>query len=211
MPLRAFSQLAQKPTAKGLITLTALILLVTAAAQYASAARIILTISGQPTSFLATDGFAVWFTGTFSTTILYIAMYWLVLSVGLALFGRVFGGRDASLRSSFVVLGYLLSVFLVLYTVRAVMYLGLPSIAFQTSSWPPLDQVERDAALILITQNWEPQLIYQLGNYFTLIAFAWLVLLGTVAVKSLREISWAKASIVSVIGYVFTVFLFGLP
>lgn len=211
MPLKAFGQLAQKPTAKGLITLIGLILLITAIAQYASATRIILTINGQPTSFLATDGFAVWFTGSFSSTVLYIVMYWLVLAVGLALFGRVFGGKDTSLRSSFVVLGYLLSVFLVLYTVRAVMYLALPQIALQTGSWPPLEQVERDAALNLIAQNWEPQFIYQFGNYFTLAAFVWLVVLGTVAVKSLREISWAKASMVSVIGYVFTVFLFGLP
>jgi hypothetical protein len=210
-PLRAFSQLAQRPAAKGLITLALLLLLTAAATQYASAAKIYLSINGQPpVSFLVSNDFANWFTVTLANTLLYVVMYWLVLVVGLALIGRSFGGKNVSLRNSFVILSYLLSVFIVLYAVRAAMYLALPSINFQTNSWPPAEQ-DVEAAVELMTQQWGPLWAYQFGSYFSLIAFAWFIILGVIAVKNMREVSWVKASIVSVIGYVLTFFLLGLP
>jgi len=211
LPLRTFSQLAQKPTAKGLITLAALIVVVSALAQYASATKIILTIDGQLTSFLATSGFSDWLVRTFTSTIIYVLMYWLVFAVGLALTGRFFKGREISLRSSFVILGYLLSVLVVLYAVRVAMYLALPPISFGISSWPPTEKAGIDDAVALMTQTWGPLYVYQFGTYFSLVAFAWLVLLGGIAVKAMREVSWTKASIVSFLGFLFTGLLFGLP
>lgn len=211
-PLRAFSQLAQRPAAKGLITLTLLLLLTAAATQYASAAKIYLSINGQPpVSFLVSNDFANWFTVTFANTLLYIVMYWLVIALGLALIGRSLGGKNVSLRDSLIILSYLLSVFIVLYAVRTAMYLALPSINFQTSSWPPVEQVDREAAVELMTQQWGSSWAYQFGSYFTLVGFAWFVILGVIAVKNMREFSWVKASIVSVIGFVLTIFLLGLP
>jgi len=211
LPLRTFRQLAQKPTAKGLITLAALIPLVSALAQYASATKIILTVDGQLTSFLATNGFSDWLVRTFTSTIIYILIYWLVFAVGLALTGRFFKGRETSLRHSFVILGYLLSVLVVLYAVRVAMYLALPPISFGISSWPPTEQAGIDEAVALMTQTWGSLYVYQFGTYFSLVAFAWLVLLGGIAVKTMREISWTKASIVSFLGFLFTGLLFGLP
>ena len=210
-PLRTFGQLAQKPTAKGLVTLAVLILVITAAAQYATATRIFLTINGQPTSFTATDLFPNWFTSILATTNLYIVLYWLVFASGLALVGRFFGGKQVKLRSLLVILAYLLSVLIVLYAVRTITYLALPPIAFETGSWPPVEQAQIDAALNLMSQNWGSLLAYQIGSYFTFVSFAWLVLLGVVAVKATRDISWPKASLVSVAGFMFTAFLFGFP
>jgi len=210
-PLRTFGQLTQKPTAKGLATLAVLIIAITAAAQYASATKIILTVNGQPTSFTATNVFADWFTRILATTNIYIVLYWLVFAVGLALVGRFFGGKEVKLRSSFVILGYLLSVLIILYTVRTITYLALPPITFETGSWPPGEQADIDAALSRMSQNWGPLLAYQFGTYFTFVSFAWLFLLGVVAVKAMRDISWLKASLVSAVGFSFTVFLFGLP
>jgi len=211
MPLKTFSQLAQKPTAKGLITLAALVLMVSALSQYVSATKIILRVDGQLTSFLATGGFTDWFIGTFTSTTLYILVYWLAFAVFLALTSRFFKGRETTLRSSFVILAYLLSVFVVLYAVRAAMSLALPSISFETSSWPPSDPVEKDNAVALMNQTWEHLFIYQFLTYFSLVAFVWLVLLGGIAVKTMREISWTKASVVSIVGFLFTLFFFGLP
>jgi hypothetical protein len=208
-PLRTFGQLAQKPTAKGLVTLAVLILVITAAAQYALATRIFLTVNGQLTSFTATDSFANWFATFLASTDLYIVLYWLVFAVGLALVSRFFGGKEVKLRSSFVILAYLLSVLVVLYAVRTIMYLAIPPIAFETGSW---EQVFfDDAALTRMSENWGPLLVYQFGSYFTFVSFAWLVLLGVMAVKAMRDISWPKASLVSVAGFMFTAFLFGFP
>jgi len=180
-------------------------------AQYTTATKIFLTVDGQSTSFLTASNFADWFIQAFASSTLSIVMYWIIIAVSLTLISRFFGGKQTTLRNSFVILGYLLSVFMVLYTVRLAMYLALPSIPFETTSWPPVDQVAIDNALSLVAQSWGPLFIYQLGTYFTFVAFAWLVLLGAVAVRTMREISWAKSSVISIIGFAFTLFLFGLP
>ncbi len=210
-PLRTFGQLAQRSTTKGLVTLAALILIVVAAAQYATATRIFLTINEQPTSFIATDSFANWFTSILASTSLFIVIYWLIVASGLALVSRFFGGKEVKLRNSLVIFAYLLSVFIVLYAVRAITYLALPPITFDIGSWPPVDPTAIDAALERIGQNWGGLLIYQFGSYFTFVSLVWLVLLGTIAVRAMRDISWAKASLVTVIGFMIAVLLFGLP
>jgi hypothetical protein len=91
------------------------------------------------------------------------------------------------------------------------MYLALPSIQFQTDSWPPMSQTAVDDALTLMAQSWGPLFAYQFGSYFTLVSLAWLVILGMIAVKTMREVSWVKASIVSVVASLITVFLLQLP
>lgn len=210
-PLRTFEQLAQRSTAKGLITLAALILVVATASQYATATKIFLTVDSQPTSFVRTDSFASWFPSILATTGFSIILYWLVSASGIALLGRFFGGKEVKLRNSLVIFAYLLSVLVVLYAVRLVTYLALPPITFGIGSWPPVDPTAIDDALSLISQQWGSLFVYQFGSYFTFVAFVWLILLGMVAVKTMRDISWSKASLVSVAGFMITVLLFGLP
>jgi len=210
-PLKTFKQLAREPRSKGLISLSALILVVTAAALYASATKIDLDINGQPTSFLVTDAFNGWFASNFASSAVSILLYWLIFASGLALISKTFGGKEVSWRVMFLGLAYLLSVFIILYAVRAAMYLALPSLYFSNSSWPPMGEDQVNAALDLITKNWGPLYAYQFLTFFPLVVFAWLVMLGAIAVKTLREVSWAKAIAVSVIGFTVTLLLFGLP
>jgi len=210
-PLKTFRQLAQNPNLKGYVSLSALLVVLTATTVYAFASKIFLNINGR-TSFLATDLFNSWFTSNFASTLFYIVFYWLIFASGLALISKTVGGKETSWRALFIVLGYLLSVFIILYAVRTVLYLSLPPLYFeQSSSWPPVEQVEADAALTLISQDWGRLYTYQFLTYFPLIAFAWLVILGAIAVKVLREVSWARALMVSVIGLFITLFLFGPP
>jgi hypothetical protein len=211
MPLRTFGQLAQRPTAKGLITLAALIIIIIATSQYATATRIYLTIDGQPASFVLTGSFTNWFTNILASTGIFVLLYWLIIAASIALVGRFFGGKQVKLRTSLVIFAYLLSVFVVLYAVRAITYMALPPITFATSSWPPMDEAAINEVLELISQNWGGLLVYQFGSYFTFVALVWLVLLGAIAVRTMRDISWAKASLVSVAGFMIAVLLFGLP
>jgi hypothetical protein len=211
-PIKTFGQLAQRPTMKGLITLSVLILAATAAAQYASATRIILNINGLRTSFPSTNSFNGWYVGVFASTALGILLYWLVFSSGLALISWAFGGKKISWRVLFVSFGYLLSVFIILYAVRAMMYLLLPSLYFEgSSSWPPMNQTDVEAIFSLISERWSSLYAYQFLTFFPLVAFVWLVILGAIAVRTLHEISWIKAAAVSLIGFSMTFFLFGLP
>jgi hypothetical protein len=210
-PLRTFARLAQQPTAKGLVTLAVLIVVSTAAAQYATATRIFLTINDQPTSLIATDSFTSWFTSILATTNLFIVLYWLVFAAGLALVARFFGKKEVKLQTSLVVLAYLLSVLVVLYAVRTITYLALPPITFTIGSWPPVEQAAMDDALNLMSQNWGSLPAYQFGSYFSLVSFVWLVLLGVVATKAMRDISWQRASLVSVVVFTIMAFVFGLP
>jgi len=210
-PIKTFSQLAQKPSAKGLVSLSALILLVTATALYASATKIDLEINGQRTSFLVTEAFNSWFASNFATSTLGILLYWLIFATGLALISKVFGGKEVSWRVLFLGLAYLLSVFIILYAVRAAMYLSLPSIPFKISYWPPVGETDINATIKLMTETWSPLYAYQLGTIFTFIAFAWLVILGAIAVRAFRQVSWGKATAVSLIGFTITLFLMGPP
>lgn len=211
-PSKAFDQLVQNPSLKGLIPLSALILVAVAATVYAFAGKIFLNINGE-TSLLATSFFANWYASAFLSTIFYLLMYWGVIASGLALLSKTFGGKSAPWRSVLVALTCLLSVFIVLYVVRTLMYLALPSIYFsQNSSWPPISQSpEESAVLTMFNQNWASLLVYQFMNFFPWVALAWLSVLGAVAIKALRQISLTRASIVSVICVVIGIVLFGLP
>lgn len=210
-PIRTFSQLAQKPAAIGLISLSALILLVTAAFLYAYATRLIININNQPTSFLVTDFFSGWYVGVFTSTALNIFLYWAIFAIGLTLISRMFGGKDTSWRAMLVVFGYVSSIFIVLYGVRAVMYLALPPIDFYfLSTWPPnSDQISQTSQLFQDT--WGPLYAYQLTSVFTYAALGWLVLLAAIAVRALRGVGWGRAIAVAAISFTFTLFLFGIP
>lgn len=210
-PIKTFSQLALNPSWKGLVSLSALILVANAAALYASAAKIILNIDG-PTSFLVTDAFNGWFASNLASSSLSILLYWLLFASILVLISRLIGGKEVSWRVLLLSFAYLLSVFIILYAVRAVMYLALPSIYFDmVSSWPPMDEAQVDAVLNRMTESWGSLYVYQFGTIFTFVAFVWLVILGAIAVKALREVSWGKAVAVAVIGFSIALFLFGPP
>jgi hypothetical protein len=215
-PVKTFKQLATNPTRKGLLSLVVLIIVMSAVTVYTSATKIVLTvdpISVQHVDFIATSSFSSWFIGALSATVFSIALYWLTAAAALSLIGRFSfkGSKAISLRTSLVIFGYLLSVFVVLYAVRAVMYATLPPIPFPSSIWPPTVQAEKDEADRLITQNWTPLPAAQLIYYSTWVALVWLALLGTIAVKTMQEISWFKAALVSATGFLLTLTLFGLP
>lgn len=213
-PFRAFRQLAQQPSARGLLTIVVLMLSISAVAQYAFGTKIFLTINGESVGFVTTDLFMNWFVGALANIVAYsIILYWLVAAISMALIGRFFGGGKAiSLRVSLTVLGYLLSVFVVLWTVRAIIYLSLPPIAFPYNTWPPIEPSEREGATSLIVQSWGPLLGVRFDFYFAYATFVWLVLLGMVAVKTMYETTWVKAGIVAVLGFMFAfMFFLGPP
>ena len=207
-PFDAFKQLATNPTAKGLISLVAFVILVSAAALYASATKIVLTVDGQYVGFIATSGFSNWFLGALTMTLFSIALYWLTAAASLALISRFSfkSSKVISLRTSFVIFGYLLSVFVVLYVVRAALYFALPQITFTSSTLPEIDEVRT-----LVTQNWAPLPVYQLFEYSAYAAFVWLFLLGAIAIRAMKGISWFKACMISLTGFLLTLTLFGVP
>jgi hypothetical protein len=210
-PVGTFNQLVEKPTAKGLVSLSALMVAVIAVTLYASATKIDLTINGVRTSFLATTTFNGWFVTSLALSVVGLLLYWLVFASGVAVISSMLGGKQTSWRTLLIGLTYLLTVFVVIYAVRAAVYSLLPTIYFRdSSSWPPMDAVERDAAATLITENWGTPYAY-FENFLPLVTVAWLVTLGAIAVKTLREIGWIRAMIVSFIGLIVTVFIFGLP
>lgn len=211
-PFKTLNQLAQAPTVKGFVSLVAFLMLFTATTLYAFASRIFVNINGAPIAFVVTSPFNSWYTGSFTLALVYILIYWVMVAMGLALIGKIIGKKDTSWRALFIVFGYLLSVFIVLYAVRTIMYLSLPSIYFPDSnSWPPADQAQQDAALSLVNQDWGTLIPYHFLSYLPIIAFVWLAILGTVAVRVLHEVSWTRSITVSLIGFFITLFILGLP
>jgi hypothetical protein len=211
-PLKTFAQLVQEPVRIGLIPLILLLPVLAAGVQYVSATRIILLINNQSTSLASAPFFANWFTNQFALTMLTIILFWLVFATSLALISPIFKGKQISFRALYIILGYLLTVFLILYAVRILVYSLLPSIRFDfLSSWPPSSQSDIDAVNKLVTDNWGSNIVFEFGNIFTLIAFMWLIMLGSVAIRAVREISWQKAFLVSLVGAILSFLLLGPP
>lgn len=209
-PLRAFSQIAQKPSGKGLISLSALILVSAAAAIYAYATKIDLNING-PTSLMMTDTFNGWFVVALAYTVSTLLLFWLFFTVLLTLISRLGGGKQISSRILFVGFGYLLSVFIVVSVMQTAMYLALPSIYFEEiSSWP-VEQAQMDFVMNRVMESWGSLLVYRLGFIFTYVAIAWLVILGAIAVRAFRECSWIKAAVFSTVSFIIAFIIIGLP
>jgi len=210
-PLKTFSFLAQRPSTKGLISLSALILVLTASTLYAFASRVVVNINEQRTSFLVLGSFNNWYTSYIASTVFGIVLYWLVFATGIILISRLLGGKNVSLRILFTSLAYLLSVFVFLYAVRTVIYLTLPSLYFKDlSNWPPMNETERNSAISVIEKGWGT-LPSEIELVLSFAALVWLAVLGAVAVKTLREVNWSKAVLVSLSVIAFTFLLFRLP
>lgn len=210
-PVKTFGQLVHKSALKGLLSLSALILVATAATLYTFATKVFVNINDQPTSFLAADSFSNWYISYLVSTTFGIVVYWLIFATGLVLISRMLGGKDISFRILFPDLAYLLSVFVILYAVRTVVYWTLPSLYFsELSHWPPINDAEISSAVSVIEKNWG-SLPSEIDFIFSFASFAWLAILGTAAVKVLRELQWKRAILVSVIAITFTFFLLRLP
>ena len=210
-PLKTFRQLAQRPTAKGLITLTVLVLTAVAASEYAFSTRIFIKMDDQFIVIPATESFLSWFVPTFMSTLIGILLYWSVFAVSFLLLGRILRGEETSLRNSLVIFAYALSVFALLYAIRAAAYLALPSLNLEISYWPP---TEADYSYVsdFVNQNWSTAYAFQIGyGYFSFAALAWLTILGAIAQKTTRGISWGRALVVSITGFLVLFFLFGPP
>jgi len=210
-PFKTFSQLAQSPRVVGLASLLGLLVAFAAITIYASATKIDLNINDQRTSFVVTEAFNGWFVSSVTSTMLNILLYWLVFATGLAIISRMFAGKQTSLALQLVSLAYLLSVFIALYAVRFVIYLALPPIPFNISSWPPTSEADVTNVLNLMKETWGPLPAYQFATIFSFLGFVWLLIMGAIAVKYLREVSWVKAFAVSIIGFAVTLLLFGVP
>ena len=210
-PLKTFRQLARRPTAKGLITLAVLVLIAVAASEYAFSTRILIKINDQFIVIAATGFFPSWFVPTFMSTLIGILLYWSVFVASFFLLGRIFGGKETSLRNSLVIFAYTLSVFALLYAIRTVVYLALPSLGLEINYWPPTE-ADYNYVSDLVNQNWSTAYAFQIGfGYFSFAALAWLTILGAIAQKVTRGISWGRALVVSITGFLVLFLLFGPP
>jgi len=95
----------------------------------------------------------------------------------------------------FLLVGYAFSVAIIRSAVSAVLFSTLPEINFQLATQAEVTFGDKVNAI------WGPSLMFQVGAYFDLLVDIWFAMLGAIAVHASREISWAKAVMVSVIAY----------
>jgi hypothetical protein len=209
-PLKAFQRISAYPDIKGFIVVIALLMLASAAVQFSVGTKIILNISAQPTSLVATDFFPNFLIQGVIESIFIFFLSWLIFGGALLLIATVMGAKGGSYRQFFIIVGYALTVFILRTVVSAVLVSTLPQINFGLSAWPPATEEETTNANNLINANWGSLLAYQAGTYVNLAFDAWLVILGATALRAYRAIPWGKAATIAVTAYLiyFTLRLF---
>jgi len=210
-PLKTFKQMVQYPDIMGLALIIGLLLLSSAVVQYAAASKIILNINAQPVSLLESSYFqSLLITGMIESVFLFV-LNWAIFAGALLLITTLMGAKGGSWRLSFILVGYAFTVFVVRTVITAALVSTLPQLNLSNlSSWPPSTETEQTYYFNQVNSVWGPSVASQALQVVNFAVDVWLVILGTIAVRVYREISWSKAAIIAVTAYLmfFTLRLF---
>lgn len=200
-PFKAFKEIAQNPSIKGLFVLLSLILAASVGTVYVYASKIFLTINDQYTSFLASNMFSS-FMLSYSVEIItgFLAGWFVYASILFVLIGVLKEKRESA-RPFFVLIGYTFSVLIVRMVISAALVATLPDLPLSISVWPPA--TEEDFLIYLDQYNaiWAPTLASQAAPWLPWIVYGWLVMLTAIAVRNSTETTWGKAIMISVTAY----------
>jgi len=199
-PFKAFTNIAQNPDVKGVILVAGLVLLATTGAFYAGASKLTWTVDDQFTSLLTSNMFGGYIISGLTEITFVFFTTWVIFAGALLFISRAFGQQEGSWRTFFVVIGYVLSVFIIRMAVDAFLISTLPAIPM-SFPWPPATEEQANQFLEMIRNMWSPTLAYQLRSYVILGTDIWMVGLGAIAVRAMQTVRWGKALIFSVTAY----------
>lgn len=205
-PLKAFQRIAAYPDLRGLLLVIVLLIAAAAGLQFTVSSKIQL----MGTSLVDTSFFeSVLVSGVVQSFSIFI-ISWLIFAAALLLLSSLLGAKGGSWSQLFIIIGYALSVFVLRTVVSALLILTLPPINFNLSAWPPTTETDITNVNNQIAADWGPLPGFQVGGYINLIFDAWLVILGAVAMRAYKGVTWSRAAIIAVTAYLiyFTLRLF---
>ena len=199
-PLKAFQRIAAYPDLKGFVVVVGLFLLVSVAAQYTLASKLVLTINTQPVNLVATAYLQDTLTsGTFYSLLPFI-LGWLIFAGLLLVITNITGTKGGRLRQFLVIAAYAFTVFVIRAAATAVLISTLPQVNL-TLSAPPVTEAEWTQYYNEINAVWSSLLATQVLPIFNYIIDAWLAILAAVGVRAFHGVSWSRAATIAATSY----------
>jgi len=124
--------------------------------------------------------------------VLNFAMNWILWAGILLLVAKLFNEDLGRWNVFFVVIGYSFMTAVVYNLVNVVPLLALPPLNV------PLDV---NALNVLLEVSWRPLLAYQLWLYIPFMGEVWVAVLGAVAVRVKKEVTWSKAATIAAVAF----------
>lgn len=200
-PFKAFKEIAQNPSIKGLFVLLALLLTASVGTVYVYASKIFFLINDQYTSFLASNTFSN-FMLLYSVEIItgFLAGWFVYASILFVLIGALKEKRGP-VRPFYILIGYTFSVLIVRMATSAILVSALPDLPLSISAWPPATEEDLLVYRDQFNAIWAPTLASQASSWLPWIVYGWFVMLTAIAVRGSTETTWGKAIMISVTAY----------
>ena len=199
-PLKAFEEIAKTPKVKGPLLILLITLLAYAGASYISSSKILLETekgTGAYMPLTSTDLFTGPLIWTLTYTMFSFFLNWFFYGITFLLIMKLFGVKEGPWRQLFILIGYTFIVTAVVVFVRAILIYTYPTVNFEFETWTKA--LEGNAqAQVTIFQEYARR-AYAFASYFFVVREVWTAALSAVAIHFLREVSWNKALIISVI------------
>jgi hypothetical protein len=204
-PVKALKEIAQKPSAKGLVVVVGLLVVTTAISEYATSSKIILTIDGILTRLLYSNMFVNFILTSSIEEAVAFFINWLVYAGLLLVLLRLLRPKDEEKPHPrlpfFILIGYVFSVFIIRMILAAALISTLPDLILPISTWPPATTADYNVYLSKFNAIWAPTLASQATSILFWICYAWFVILGAVALHYSREAAWRHAIMASLAAF----------
>jgi hypothetical protein len=170
-----------------------------------------LYFGGRYEALLNVFGFSYWLSSTVMSSVFDILLRWLIFAGLLWLTVRVFQPQGSSFRTLLIVVGYAFAIMFVYVTIDMLSISQLPLLYFPNKVIFPLTGREIQNASIatnnIYNAYWTPTIAYDafIGAWY--VSHVWTIGLFAIAMRTLQNISWKKALLISIIAYTIALFV----
>lgn len=206
-PVKAFEKIVKKPDVKGPLLVFVLTLLATAGMQYVLASKILLETDGGTAPLLATDMFSGTLISYLVSAAITFFFNWSIYAVILLIILRVFSEEAGSGKTLFVVIGYAFVATTIQVLVTTLLFLALPAVKLPVQVWPPQTEGQMEAVTQIFREEWYSNWAFQLEAYLSIAFYVWTAVLCAIAIRSLCELTWRRAAVISAIASIICFFL----
>jgi hypothetical protein len=156
-------------------------------------------------------GSSYWLSSTLIASVFDLFLRWLILAGMLWLTIKVFHAEGSQFKTLLIIVGYTFAIMFVYVPINMLIISQLPTLHFPYRVVFPASARETDLANIatsnIYATNWTftpPYLAFIVISY---ISHAWTICLFTIALKILKDFSWKKAAVISLVAYVMAIVL----
>jgi hypothetical protein len=128
----------------------------------------------------------------FFSVIFSVGTNWVIWAGIMLIVSKLFGEELGQWNVFFIIIGYAFIASVVYTLASAVIFTSLPVLKM------PLDT---DLQVAAFTQNWLPNLAYQVGTIILWVGEIWIAALSTIVIRLMKNINWGKAATISAIAF----------